>query len=165
LEGGLAYTGRTVRADLRRSFDLTSHWSLSLGAGGSAALHGRQQGETLPNLDLGELRGWGADAPILVGYGSDAGLYMVWLGGRAGWEHVDIGPLATGPSAAALPHTLSATRFWGGGLFGLAAGFRHLHVALEFDVSYASVSGDYKGTHAQIDGLALTPASCLWWEF
>ena len=33
-EGGLVYTGRAVRADLRRSFELGSHWALSLGAGG-----------------------------------------------------------------------------------------------------------------------------------
>ncbi len=37
-EGGLAYTGRGVRADMRRSFD-DGPYSISIGLGGSAALY------------------------------------------------------------------------------------------------------------------------------
>jgi hypothetical protein len=37
-EGGLAYTGRTVRGDLRRAFG-EGPWMLSLGVGASAALY------------------------------------------------------------------------------------------------------------------------------
>jgi hypothetical protein len=168
LEGGLAYTGRAVRADVRRSFDLSRHWSLSLGAGGTAALSGRQAGETLPNVDLGQLHGWGADVPLLVGYTSDGDLYHLWLGGRGGWEHVDISQVRSVPNAPPLgapPVSLSATRFWGGGLLGLAVGFRHVHVAMEIDISYMSIGGDYAGTQAHVTGVALAPASSLWWDF
>lgn len=167
-EGGLAYTGRALRADFRRSVDLTPHVSLSIGAGGTAALYGHQDTSTLPNVDLGQLHGWGADVPFLVGYASDADLYMVWLGARGGWESIDISEVRSEPKAVTLgtpPIALSATRFWGGGLLGLAVGFRHVHVAMELDVCYASVTGDYNQTHAQVSGLSLAPATAVWWRF
>lgn len=158
-EGGVAYSGRAVRADVRRSFDLSLHWALSAGAGGTAAVAGRQQGIALPNVDVAALHGWGADVPLLVGYESDGQLYSVWLGARAGWEHVDISAAGAGPA------TLSATRFWGGGLLGLAVGFRHVHVALELDASYAHIAGDYGGLHTSVQGATLSPASAVWWAF
>jgi hypothetical protein len=167
-EAGLAYTGRATRADVRRSFDLSRHWSLSLGAGGTAVLYGRQAGGALPNVDLGQLRGWGADVPLLVGYASDGDLYLLWVGARGGWEHVEVSQLLSQPSAPpalAPPTTLSVTRFWGGGILGLAVGFRHVHVAMEIDVSYATITGDDGGRRTQVAGVALAPAGCAWWDF
>jgi len=167
-EGGLAYTGRSVRVDLRRSFSLSPRWALSVGAGGSRALYGRQGGSSLPNVDLAQLHGWGADLPVIVGYASDGDLYMAWLGARGGWEHVDISAVSSVPGGVTFgsaPISLSATRFWAGGLLGLAIGFRHVHVAMELDASYASVTGDYAGTHVSVGGLTLAPASALWWRF
>lgn len=166
-EAGLAYTGRAIRGDVRRSFELGRRWTLGVGAGGSAALFGDAQGTSLPNVDLGALHGWGADVPVQLGYESDGGLYMLWIGARAGWEHVDIGPLASQPggSLGAPPISLSASRFWGGGLVGAAIGFWHVHVAVELDVSYADVEGDYNETHATVQGATLAPAAALWWRF
>jgi hypothetical protein len=167
-EGGIGYTGRSARIDVRRSFDLTPHWALSIGIGGSTALYGHQDGDPLPGVDLEHLHGFGADVPVLVGYQSDGDLYMLWLGARAGWEHVDIGDLTSEPQATVIgpaPTSLSATRYWGGGLLGAAAGFRHVHVAMEIDASYASVSGQFGGVRASVSGLVLTPAAALWWRF
>ena len=148
---------------MRKSLGLAPHWALSIGAGGSAVLYGRQTGEELPNVDLAQAHGWGGDVPVLVGYASDGGLYMVWLGARAGAEQVDVGQVSSVPGPSSV--SLSATRFWGGGLAGLAAGFRHVHVALEADVSYMTVSGDYLGLHATVAGTAITPAAAVWWDF
>ncbi len=167
-EAGLVYTGRAVRADIRHSFKLSDTWALSIGAGGSATLYGRDEQSSVPDVDLGRLHGWGADVPMLVGYQSDGDLYMVWLGVRGGWDHVDIDDVTSEPGSGQLgaaPISLSATRFWGGGLFGAAVGFRHVHVAMELDASYASVTGDYNDTHAHVVGVALTPAAALWWLF
>jgi hypothetical protein len=167
-EGGLAYSGRAVRADLRRSFDLSEHWSLSVGAGGSAALYGHQEGSSLPNLALNQLHGWGVDVPLLLGFESDGGLYMLWVGARGGWEQISINDVTSEPKTVVLgspPIPLDATRFWGGGLVGFAVGFRHVHVAFELDASYMTVTGDYGGTHATVDGLVLAPGTALWWRF
>src|SRR6185312_13883348 len=164
-EVGLAYTGRAARVDVRRAFDLSETWSISVGAGGSAALYGRSGDDgtnaAIPGADLARLHGWGADVPVLIGYASAGDLYMLWAGARAGWEHVTLDDAGAAPGSGGPPsdpqlsQTLSATRFWGGGLVGLAAGFRHLHVAMELDVSYATVSGDYGAPvvqHVRVDG-------------
>jgi hypothetical protein len=167
-EGGLAYTGRAVRADVRHAFTLSDHWALSLEAGGSAALYGRQSGGVLENVSLGQLHGWGADVPLLVGYQSEGDLYMVWFGPRGGWEHVDISDVTSEPKTVTLgqpPVSLSATRFWGGGVLGFAIGFRHVHVAMELDAAYATITGSYDQTTVTVSGFTLAPAAALWWDF
>ncbi|MDP9148386.1 MAG: hypothetical protein M3O36_00375, partial [Myxococcota bacterium] len=167
-EGGLAYTGRSARADFRRAFDLSARWAFSVGAGGSAVLYGRHEGSALPGVDLAGLHGWGIDVPVLIGYESDGGLYLLWMGARLGGEHVDLQATENGSSAARLegaPISLSATRFWGGGLLGIAVGFRHLHVGMELDISYATLTGDCNAIHVQIRGLSVAPASAIWWRF
>ena len=164
-EGGLEYTGRAVRADLRRSFEVAPHLALSIGAGGSAALYGHAADEPLPGVDLGRLHGWGGDLPVLFGYASDGGLYMVWVGARGGGEHVEISQVSSVPDQSQGGASLTATRLWAGGLLGLAVGFRHVHVAMELDVAYANVSGDYAGIQAQVAGLTIAPSSALWWTF
>jgi hypothetical protein len=164
-EGGLAYTGRGLRADVRRSFDLDEHWALSAGIGGSAALYGHQQGGPLQGVDLTSLRGWGADVPVLVGYESDGGLYMLWVGARAGWDEVQIQSAASATPIGSPPLSLSASHFWGGPLLGMAVGFRHVHVAFELDTGYGTVSGDFNGSHVQVTGATVAPSSALWWRF
>ncbi len=167
LEGGLTYTARSVRVDARRAFllDDKAHWALSLGAGGTAALYGRQQGSTLPGVDLSSLKGWGLDAPVLVGYESDGGLYMAWLGARGGWEHDTIEQVTSEPIPGSPPATLTADRYWAGGVLGAAAGFRHVHVAVELDAQYESVTGSFEGVDATVAGFVLVPAGAVWWDF
>ncbi|MDP9037135.1 MAG: hypothetical protein M3O50_20240, partial [Myxococcota bacterium] len=117
---------------------------------------------------LGRLHGWGIDVPLVVGYESEGGLYLLWLGGRIGGEHIDLHSPETGLSAGGLGGTsvsLSGTRLWGGALLGLAVGFRHLHVGMELDVSYASIAGDFNAVHVQIRGLTVAPATAIWWRF
>jgi hypothetical protein len=166
-EGGLTYTGRAVRADLRRSFD-DGPWSLSVGLGLSAALYGRQQGTTLANVDLGALRGYGADVPVLLGWESAGGLYKLYAGPRGGFEHVTIESVTSEPRDVVLggaPIRLVADRFFGGGVVGFATGFRHVHVALELAAAYQVVSGTFNASEATVRGLTLTPASAVWTTF
>jgi len=171
-EAGLAYTGRGARVDARRSVPLArtdgGHVYGSAGLGGSAVFYGRAQGGSLPAVDLGALRGWGADVPLLVGWESDAGLYRVWGGARGAWEHAVLSPLASEPKIGTLqPPTirLEGDRYAIGGVLGLAVGFRRVHVAMEVEVGYQAVVGTYNGTRASAAGLALTPASALWFQF
>ncbi|MBX3206130.1 MAG: hypothetical protein KF764_13755 [Labilithrix sp.] len=166
-EGGLAYTGRGVRADMRRSFD-DGPYSLSVGLGASAALYGRQQGSSLPNVDLGSLHGYGADVPVLFGWESQSGLYSLWLGPRAGFEWVAVETLTSEPKDVTIgspPVRLEATRWHAGGVVGVATGFNHVHVALEAGVAYQIVNGTYNANDVGVRGLTITPASAIWWTF
>jgi hypothetical protein len=166
-EGGVAYTGRGARIDVRRSFD-SGEYSLSAGAGVTGAFYGRDQGTALPAVDLSALHGYGADLPLLAGWQSAGGLYQAWTGARVGFEHDTIESVTSEPKDVTIgspPVRLSATRFWGGGLVGVGSGFRHVHVAAELDVSYVSVVGDYNATHVAVRGVSITPAAALWWAF
>jgi hypothetical protein len=167
-EGGLTYTGRAVRADLRRSFD-DGNVSYSVGLGLSAALYGRQSGASdLPNVDLGALHGYGGDLPLLVGWESAGGIYKLWGGVRGGFERDVVETLTSEPKATTLgsaPLHLDANRYWGGAVVGMATGFRHLHVALEMSVAYQSVTGTYNENRVTVRGVTLAPATALLWSF
>jgi len=165
-EGGVAYTGRAAHIDVRRSFDW-DRVSLSVGLGLEMPLYGDPDTSTLPQVDLSSVHGYGADVPVLIGWESDARLYMLWAGLRAGWDHVDIGALTTEPGAATVtsPVTLSADRFYGAGVVGVAGGFRHVHVALELDVAYQEVHGTFNATTVSLAGVSMAPAGALWWTF
>jgi len=164
-EAGLAYTGRAVRADMRRSFG-DGPWNYSIGLGGSAALYGRQQGSDLPNVEIGSLKGYGFDVPLLAGWESPGGIYKLWFGGRGGFEHINIERLTTEPKeGVGGPIGLDANRFFGGGVVGMATGFNHVHVALEASVSYQVVTGTYNQTNATVRGITIAPATALWWTF
>ena len=169
-EGGITYTGRGARIDLRRAFALGKRptaWALSIGLGLDAAFEGRQN-NGLPDVDNANLFGFGGDLPILLGWKSTAGLYYAWVGARFGYEHDTIQPRNSEqlPQGATNPGpTLAGDRFAVGGLLGLAIGFRHVHVALELEADYAAVTGTFGGTTGKVDGLSLTPATALWWDF
>jgi hypothetical protein len=161
-EAGLTYTGRAGHVDIRRSFDWNDV-SLSIGLGAEVPIYGDPDTSTLPQVDLASVRGYGVDVPVLVGWRSVASAYMVWVGARVGWDHVDIGSVATADDAPAA--ALSANRFFGGGVAGLAGGFRHVHVALELDVAYDAVDGTFDGAHVTVQGVSLAPAGAMWWTF
>jgi hypothetical protein len=166
-EGGLTYTGRAVRADMRRGFD-DGKATLSIGLGVSAALAGRQSGSELPNVSLGSMHGYGADIPLLVGWESAGGIYKVWGGARGGFEHIVVETLTSEPKPVPVfnaPINLDANRFWGGGVVGVATGFGHVHVALELSAAFQTVTGTYNENNVTIRGVTLAPATALWWTF
>ena len=166
-EGGLAYTGRAVRVDLRRGFD-DGNVTYSIGLGLSAALYGRQQGSELPNVDLNALHGYGGDIPLLVGWESAGGIYKIWGGARGGFERDVLETLTSEPKAVSIgtaPLHLDANRYWGGAVVGLATGFGHVHVALELSAAYQFVKGSYNESNVTVRGVTLAPATALWWTF
>ncbi|MBS2017180.1 MAG: hypothetical protein JST00_30125 [Deltaproteobacteria bacterium] len=166
-EGGLAYMGRGVRVDMRRSFD-DGKWSYSVGLGLNAALAGKQQGNELPNVDLASLKGYGGDIPLLAGWESAGGIYKLWFGGRVGFERDVVETLTSEPKPVTIGQQalrLEANRVWGGALLGIAMGFNHLHVALELSAYYQVVSGSYNQTDVTVKGFTVQPSTALWWTF
>jgi hypothetical protein len=164
-EAGATYSGRAARIDVRRSWNRDA-LSLSVGAGFSYIFYGNGgDANALPYVDLDSIHGYGADVPVLVGWQSGARLFMAWAGARAGWENATISALSSTPPAINTQVELTATRFYVGGLLGIAAGFRHVHVALELDASYQTVSGTYISAPVTVSGLTLAPGAALWVDF
>ena len=175
-EGGITYTGRAARIDMRRSFDY-GKTSLSVGAGMTAVFydsHVTSEQDQLATVDLSSLHGYGVDVPVLVGWESRGGIFIAWGGARAGWEHYEISPISTAPplmlasgdaSQAASFFPLSANRYYGALVAGVAGGFRHVHVALEIDVAYQSITGSFDGSEVTVSGLSAAPAGAVWWTF
>ena len=122
-EGGLVYTGRALRVDVRRRSTCPTTGRCPWVSGDRRRCTGTRRDGARPNVSLGQLHGWGADVPLLVGYESPGGLYLLWAGARGGWEHIDISDLTSEPKAVTFgspPIGASATRLWAGGLLGLA---------------------------------------------
>jgi hypothetical protein len=164
-EAGVAYTGRGARIDARKSLE-KGPWAVSLGAGLNGVFAGGTTSTSLNGVDIGSLRGFGFDVPLLAGWRSTAGLYQVWLGARGGYDHYYISTLSTEPRAGLpSPTGLDADRGHVGGVVGFATGFRRVHVAIELEAGFEYLSGKWNATPAQVSGAAFTPATALWWDF
>jgi len=170
-EAGLAYTGRSVRADARRAFGGDSV-AVSVGAAASAVFSETNDGSDgpSPSMTSGRLSPTVADVRA-NGYGFVEG----WLGARGGVEHVggDL-PLAPGGEEPPGKASFGATRWYGGGLVGAALGLSPITVAVELDVAYQSVTGTASfpaeaGPPGRRDGsasgLTLSPAGAIIGKF
>ncbi|HEX4341676.1 MAG TPA: hypothetical protein VH062_37460 [Polyangiaceae bacterium] len=183
-EGGLTYTGRSVRADARRAFG-SEAIALSVGAGASAVFSDpddrRVAGQPPPSgrvpLSGPDLHasGYGFDVPVIFGWRSTASVVQGWVGVRGGVEHLDgelpLAPLASGPTPQA---SVTATRWYGGGLAGAAIGLPPLMVALEVDIAYQAVTGSASfpgpegppaGREGTLHGLTVAPAGAIIGKF
>jgi len=158
-EAGISYLGHSFRVDGRHAFDV-GPLQLSLGAGASAVV-------PRPDDTVGSAYGGGADVPILLGWKSDAELYSVWFGPRAGFEilrgsALEAALLDGGRDDAFVP--FDGKHFWVGGLVGSKVGFRSIHVSLEVDVAYHFANGQFgeAGTEeASIGAFTVTPSGAL----
>jgi len=178
-EAGVSYTGRSARLDGRHAFEFGDK-ALSIGAGVSGVLahpghdepsEAPRIGNTLdatgeiPGLDAGDVSGFGFDVPVIVGMRSDAELFQVWFGARGGYERLS-GELlmALDPAAVVERAELRASRWYAGGLLGVAIGVRPVFIAVELDASYQRFEGELDRTatsRAKLDGLTLAPTGAV----
>ena len=162
-EAGLTYTGRTLRIDARHAFG-DEAWAFSVGLGGHAK-HGRpRSGPSADLLGLGVegVSGGGFDVPLVGGWRSAAGLLQVWGGGRFFYERLGGAICLRCDVPGAQSMAFRGTRFSGGGLLGVALGFRHVFVALEFDAAYEAGSASFEGGgDASMSGFTLAPAGAV----
>jgi hypothetical protein len=194
-EAGLTYLGRSLRIDARHAFG-NETWALSVGAGASGVLGHVEAGSesgAVPPVGYGRFdprgsdvtpKGWAFDVPILFGYRSTASVVQAWVGARGGVERLtaEFGliegiapPPETGPPTITTPVAfadVSALRWYGGGLVGMAVGFRPVWVAVELDVAYNHVgveadfrSGDPRRQNVDLSGVTLAPAGAIIGKF
>jgi hypothetical protein len=155
-EGGLTYSGRSIRLDARHAFALGGP-TLSLGLGASAVRPGR-------GVDGINVYGGGIDVPVLFGLKSTSDLYAIWLGPRAGIELLK-GSLVDSNQGAGKAVDVAARHVFAGFVAGVRAGFRHVHVALELDGAYHRADGWVAGATLGRNQFTLTPAGALLIDF
>jgi hypothetical protein len=158
-DAGLAYTGRGVRVDGRKSFDLTNSVALSVGLGASGLFpHYREA------LGL-RIGGFGGDMPILVGWRSRAEVYSAWIGARAGAELLrGQHDLPTDPADASPLVSNEAVQGWhasAGGLVGLRVGLRFIYAVLEVDGAMHWARATIGDRVVTVSQLGLAPAGAL----
>ncbi len=135
---GVEASGTTLRAMLRGRLRL----------GGFASL----MGAIVPHLGVAHdgsaaVRG-GGTLPVVVGF-DVLSVLEIWLGVRGAIDHLG-GELAGGD-------TVSLTGVRTGGVVGVAAGFRRLHVLVELGIDHELWLGELAGRSIERNGLALTP--------
>lgn len=179
-EGGLVFTGRTARLDVRHAFERESV-ALSIGLGASTKLADGNSAEAtsvrstggIPGVDAGGVRGFGADLPILVGWRSTGGIVQGWMGVRGGFERLsgDV-VLQLGPGDPTLG-SLDGSRWYVGGLVGLMVGVSPIWAALELNGAYQKGSGTLDANsgpspfraEGSLTGLTLAPTAALLTRF
>lgn len=160
-EAGLSYSGRATRIDARHAFS-DETWALSVGLGAHALLmRGEENHAALSGLQLGGVKGWGVDVPIVAGWQSKAQLFSAWAGARLGYERLG-GEIGLASADAQSDRVgLAGSRLWGGGVFGLSGGFRHLFVAFEIDALYQHASATMGESDVKLSGLTIAPSGAL----
>jgi len=159
-EAGLTYTGRSLRVDGRHAFlfGASGATALSLGLGASAVIARRPGQEP----DGSGVFGGGFDVPVLFGWRSQADLYSVWIGPRAGLEFLSgRAPIASGTSPTLELGDVTARHVFAGFVAGLRVGFRHVHAAIEVNGAYHRVDGSFKPLSTGLNQLTITPGGAL----
>lgn len=166
--GGIAPAG-AVRVGVSRELDLGLVVSAASGRAelrygetvGSVRLHAGIAGfggyaVTDPDANGAQGSGWraGAFVPLTLGF-DVAGILEAWVGARFAFERVE-GQL--GPTSMTMNATSSAWGVRGGGVVGLALGFRRVHVLAELAVDGEWWSGQLAGVSFERSGASLTPA-------
>jgi hypothetical protein len=161
-EAGITFTGRSLRVDGRHAFSLGAP-TLSVGLGASA-LVARPPGH---GSDAGSVYGAGFDLPVLLGIRSRSDIYAIWIGPRAGVElfrgslQLQNGSAPDPGDPENLPSDVSGHHEFVGGVIGMRAGFRHVHVAIEGSFTYHLASGKLAGASFQMNQFTITPGGAL----
>lgn len=183
-EGGLSYTGRRARADLRYVYALDSI-AFSAGAGATGIMPAigadpptqscadpdycpdpivNDSYSEIPGMDTGSTSGWGLDLPLLVGWRSDPGLFAFWTGLRARFEQIS-GEIRYETGAGPRTAHADGDRWVFQGVVGFSVGIKPIWALFELSPAYERLSGtmnlDSGIMGARLEGFSFSPAVAL----
>lgn len=178
-DGGLTYTGRSLRLGFRHVFDW-DRYGLSAGLGvssiatrsGSAAISDTSSEGLTGGVDW-SARGLGADLPVVFGWAARADVVALWVGARVGFESL-YGELPFASGGLESEAEADLQRWYGGGLLGFSAGIEPIWVRVEFDASFSRGRGEatlpwadseQERVSERVSALALTPAGAIFVRF
>ena len=147
---GLLVAGANVRVDYRHEHVLEEASTRPALVYGVAPYVG-----FVPNANEGDGRGQRIGVHLPFTYSIDfGGIYDVWVGPRLDLEY-QWGEFATATGSMAGAHAFAVR---GGGVLGLAAGFRRFHAMVELTAAYEQWWGDQAGASLKRGGIVLIPA-------
>lgn len=183
-EGGISYTGRRARADLRYAF-VMDQTAFSVGAGATGVMpaigadpptHACDDPDycpapivddsysEIPGVDTGSTSGWGLDLPLLVGWRSDPGLFAFWTGLRARFEQIS-GELRYQTSAGPRTAHAEGDRWVFQGVVGFSVGVKPIWALFELSPAYERLSGNVNlesgVVGSRLEGFSFSPAVAL----
>lgn len=164
LEANVHYSGRDAHVGARyllweRRSEDAGALTLSIGGDGHALLRGRPQDGYI-NATSETVRGWGVAVPAILGYQSDAGLFIAYVGALVGYERISATILYQKASAVA-SHDLTLGRLHVTGTAGIGVGFRRVRVILELGVRRDSIAAKLGDETRNVGLISLTPAFAL----
>jgi hypothetical protein len=180
----LTYTGRSLRLDGRHVLPLGGAWALSLGLAGSALLlhpdssgpddQPANEGADPAPAEFGlDATGWGGDIPILFGYQPLDGFVDVWMGARAGFEHVSGKLRSQLDDASATRFDAEGNRWWAGALAGFSLGVPPVWLRFELAGTFHRLTGEVTSAGEQqlpfgeldTTGWSLAPSGAILGKF
>lgn len=163
VEANVHYGGRDISVGGRwlvaewRSADAGAT-TLSIGAVGRTLLRYRPADGYLGGVITDDVRGFGGSVPVILGWQSDAGLLIAYLGAIVGYEQV-VGRVAFGSDALARKVTIEHVD--GAAILGVGVGFRKLRVGVELGARRDWLDATIDDTKGKVSVISLTPAFAL----
>lgn len=163
IEASLLYGGRDARVGGRyllwesRSVDAGAV-TLSIGGDGHVLLRGRPEDGYINGVASENVRGYGVQAPLLLGWQSDAGLLIAYVGALVGYERVTGQIAFTGRAGTAPAKDVVIGRAHVTGTLGLGLGFRKVRVIVECGARRDFISARIGDESANVALISLTPA-------
>lgn len=183
-EGGISYTGRRARADLRYAY-VMDQTAFSVGGGATGIMPALgadpptqacdspdycpdpivdDSYSEIPGIDTGSTSGWGLDIPLLVGWRSEPQLFAFWTGLRARFEQIS-GEIRYETGAGPRTAHAEGDRWVFQGVVGFSVGVKPIWALFELSPAYERLSGNVNlesgvmGT--RLEGFSFSPAIAL----
>jgi len=138
--------------------------TFSVGLDGHALLQGRST-DSYINATSETVRGFGGAVPLILGWQSDAGLLIAYLGAIVGYERITARVLTEQPDTTITSRGLTLGRFHTTGTLGVGVGFRRVRVIVEMGVRRDSIHGELGDVSQTITLWSLTPAFSAGFNF
>ncbi|HEY6727747.1 MAG TPA: hypothetical protein VI197_27120 [Polyangiaceae bacterium] len=183
-EGGISYTGRRARADLRYAY-VMDQTAFSVGAGATGIMPAigadpptqacddpelcpdpivDDTHSEIPGVDTGSTSGWGLDLPLLVGWRSDPGIVAFWTGVRARFEQIS-GEIRYETGAGPRTAHAEGDRWVFQGVVGFSVGIKPIWALFELSPAYERLSGNVNLESgvmgSRLEGFSFSPAIAL----
>lgn len=162
-EGSVALIGRVIRIGARRELVTRGDFTLTAGLAARLALIAGQFDRSIPDFTVDSSRLYGGELSLVAGI-TRRRIYDAYVGLRGGYLYNDAQfQLRLGNAVSTL--AWSGHRVEVAGTVGVRVGFGRLAVAVELETAWVWATGGDASRQATTDGVTLTPAGAVSYQF